>query len=58
MADMPAPCVEDVSAAARRAGVHRLVFVHIGRPSIAAIDPKQRPLFGHWGVEGSVFLLC
>jgi len=50
-------CVEDVAAAARRAAVRRLVFAHIGRPSIAAIDQKQRPPFGRWGVEGAVFLL-
>ena len=50
-------CVEDVAAAARGAGVRRLVFAHIGRPSIAAIDQNQRPPFGEWGVEGSVFLL-
>jgi Beta-lactamase superfamily domain len=50
-------CVEEVAAAARHAGVHRLVFAHIGRPTIAAIDRDQCPPFGTWGVEGSVFLL-
>jgi len=50
-------CVADVAAAARRAGVHRLVFAHIGRPSIAAIDANLHPPFGKWGTEGSVFLL-
>jgi len=50
-------CVDDVAAAARAAGVGRLVFAHIGRPSIAAIDRNQRPPFGEWGVEGAAFLL-
>lgn len=50
-------CVHDVAEAACRARVHRLVFAHIGRPSIAAIDQNQCPPFGRWGVEGAVFLL-
>ena len=50
-------CVWDVAEAARRAGVRRLVFAHIGRPSIRAIDQGERPPFGQWGEEGDVFEL-
>lgn len=50
-------CVQDISQAALRAGVRQLVFAHIGRPSIAAIDRGHVPPFGQWGIEDSVFLL-
>ena len=50
-------CVRDVATAARRAGVRRLVFAHIGRPSIRAIDRGERPPFGQWGPEGAEFRL-
>ncbi len=50
-------CVRDVAAAARRAGVRRLVFAHIGRPSIRAIDRGERPPFGQWASDGAVFRL-
>ncbi|MBS4728796.1 hypothetical protein MSM1_10785 [Mycobacterium sp. SM1] len=50
-------CVRDVAEAARGAGVRRLVFAHIGRPSIRAIDRGERPPFGEWGHEGAVFRL-
>lgn len=48
-------CVHDVAAAARRAGVRRLVFAHIGRPTIRAIDRGERPPFGVWGSDGAEF---
>jgi Beta-lactamase superfamily domain len=50
-------CVMDVAAAARTAGVRRLVFAHIGRPSIRAMDRGERPPFGQWGREGAEFRL-
>jgi hypothetical protein len=50
-------CVMDVAAAARAAGVRRLVFAHIGRPSIRAMDRGERPPFGQWGREGAEFRL-
>jgi hypothetical protein len=50
-------CVRDVAVAARRAGVVRLVFAHIGRPSIRAIDRGERPPFGQWGYDGAEFRL-
>ncbi|WP_285578834.1 MBL fold metallo-hydrolase [Actinoallomurus iriomotensis] len=40
---------------ARRHGVARLVFAHIGRPVIRAIDAGQEPPYGEWGVEGRVY---
>jgi hypothetical protein len=45
----------DVSRAALRQHVSRLVFAHIGRPSIRAIDAGQAPPFGQWGVEGRAY---
>ncbi|MFI5615682.1 MBL fold metallo-hydrolase [Amycolatopsis sp. NPDC051903] len=50
-------CVRDVAAAACSAGVGRLIFAHIGRPSIRAIDRGERPPFGEWGRDGAVFRL-
>lgn len=45
----PAPAVAEQAA---RYGVRRLVFAHIGRPAIAALDAGQVPPFGEIGVEG------
>jgi hypothetical protein len=50
-------CVRDVAEAARGAGVRRLIFAHIGRPSIRAIDRGELPTFGEWGHDGAVFRL-
>jgi hypothetical protein len=50
-------CVRDVAAAARGAAVRRLIFAHIGRPSIRAIDRGELPEFGEWGYDGAVFRL-
>jgi hypothetical protein len=50
-------CVRDTAVAARAGGVRRLVFAHIGRPSIRAIDRGQHPSFGQWGREGAEFRL-
>jgi hypothetical protein len=47
----------DVAAHARRHGVGRLVFAHIGRPSIRAIDAGEPLPFGEWGHDGEVFEL-
>jgi hypothetical protein len=49
--------VRDVAVAAKSAGVRRLVFAHIGRPSIRAIDRGEHPSFGQWGHDGAVFRL-
>ena len=44
-----------VAEQAARHGVRRLVFAHIGRPTIAALDAGQVPPFGEIGVEGAVY---
>ncbi len=51
-------CVLDTADQARRYGVRRLVFAHIGRPSIRARDAGHRPPFGEWGVEGHTYRLA
>jgi hypothetical protein len=40
-----------VAEQAARLGVRRLVFAHIGRPAIAALDAGQVPPFGEIGAE-------
>ena len=46
-----------VAQAAQRARVKRLVFAHIGRPTIRALDRGQRPPFGEFARDGQVFRL-
>ena len=50
-------CVPRVAQAARDHHVTRLIFAHIGRPTIRAIDRGEQPPFGEWGVEGHVYRL-
>jgi hypothetical protein len=45
-----------VARAARRAKVHRLVFAHIGRPTIRAVDRGLMPPFGELASDGQVFI--
>jgi hypothetical protein len=49
--------VTDTAQQARRAGIKRLVFAHIGRPSIRARDAGLNPPYGEWGVQGRVYRL-
>jgi len=49
--------VVHVAEAARRLGVRRLVFAHIGRPTIRALDRGERPPFGEVARDGQVFRL-
>jgi hypothetical protein len=51
-------CVRDIAAAAVRHGVRRLVFAHIGRPSIRAMDAGLALEDGEWGVEGRAYRLA
>ncbi len=51
-----AACLQ-VAADARRSDVHRLVFAHLGRPTIRAIDAGARPPFGEFGQEGRRYRL-
>jgi hypothetical protein len=49
--------VSQVAAEAIRHGIIRLVYAHIGRPTIRAMDAGLRPAFGEWGVEGRRYTL-
>ena len=46
-----------VAAAARALGVRRLVFAHVGRPTVRAIDRGETPPFGEFAEDGQVFRL-
>jgi len=46
-----------VAGQAATHGVQRLVFAHIGRPTIAAIDAGRAPPFGEFGADGAVYTL-
>jgi ribonuclease BN (tRNA processing enzyme) len=50
-------CVEQVARDARKHSVKRLVFAHIGRPTIKAIDSGERSVFGEFGADGDVYSL-
>jgi len=52
---MPPPWRSPRQAIAHR--VRRLVFAHIGRPAIAAIDAGLVPPFGEFGTDGAVYTL-
>jgi hypothetical protein len=47
----------DVAARAREHRVQRLVFAHIGRPSLKAIDEGAELPFGEWGRVGRTYQL-
>ena len=47
--------VQHVAAAARRAGIARLVFAHLGRPTLRALDRGERAPFGEFATDGQVF---
>ena len=49
-----APALE-VAEQAVRHGVRRLVFAHIGRPTITALDTGHVPPFGEIGMEGATY---
>lgn len=49
-----APVLEVAGQAARH-GVRRLVFAHIGRPTIRALDEGHVPPFGEIGTEGASY---
>jgi hypothetical protein len=46
-----------VSDQAHHAGVRRLVFAHIGRPTIRALESGLGPPFGEIGVEGQTYVV-
>lgn len=47
--------VLEVSAQAQVASVERLVFAHIGRPTLRALAAGQRPPFGEFAHDGQIF---
>ncbi|GAA3776151.1 MBL fold metallo-hydrolase [Streptomyces chiangmaiensis] len=49
--------VRTVGEQAARHGVRRLVYAHIGRPTLRAIDAAAKPEVGEWGVEGRTYSL-
>jgi hypothetical protein len=49
--------VRAVAEQAVRHGVRRLVYAHIGRPGLRAIDAGLKPPEGEWGVEGRTYSL-
>jgi hypothetical protein len=46
------------AAAARLAGVRRLVFAHIGRPTLRALSRGATPSFGSFAVDGQRFVVA
>jgi Beta-lactamase superfamily domain len=50
-------CAIAVARLAQLRGVKRLVFAHIGRPTITAIDAGRRPSFGEFGRDGEVYFV-
>jgi hypothetical protein len=49
--------VQAVARAASRHGIARLVFAHIGRPTLHALDRGLRPMFGEFACDGQVFIV-
>lgn len=49
--------VQEVGAEAVRHGVRRVVYAHIGRPCIRAMDAGAAPEVGEWGREGRTYTL-
>jgi hypothetical protein len=47
--------VHSTAAQAERVRVRRLVYAHIGRPVIRAIDAGLRPPAGEWGTPGRTY---
>lgn len=50
-------CVRDVARWARRHEVARLIYAHVGRPTIRAIDAGEEPEFGELGRDRQTFRL-
>jgi hypothetical protein len=50
--------VVQVAEAARRLGVRRVVYAHLGRPTIRALDRGERPPFGEVAHDRQAFRLA
>ena len=48
--------VQAIAQAAKRYGIKRLVFAHIGRPTLRALDRGCKPSFGEFARDGQVFV--
>ena len=48
-------CVSQVARAAQKYRVRQLIFAHIGRPTIRAIESGERPVFGEFGSDGNLY---
>jgi hypothetical protein len=49
--------VQEIGPEAVRHQVRRLVYAHVGRPSLRAMDTGLRPGWGEWGREGRTYML-
>lgn len=47
-----------IARTAKRLGVKRLVFAHIGRPTLRALSLGKEPPFGELAADGQTFLLA
>jgi hypothetical protein len=47
-----------VARCARNLGVRRLVFAHIGRPTLRALDRGEQPPFGEFAIDGQRFVVA
>ena len=50
-------CVSQVALDAQKYRVKHLVFAHIGRPTIKAMETGERPVFGEFGADGDIYRL-
>ncbi|MFI2367560.1 MBL fold metallo-hydrolase [Streptomyces sp. NPDC018833] len=49
--------VQEIGPEAVRHRIRRLVYAHIGRPCLRAMDAGRRPGWGEWGREGRTYTL-
>jgi hypothetical protein len=49
--------VEQVASEAQKYDVKRLIYAHIGRPTIKAIDSGKHAAFGQFGREGNLYVI-
>jgi Beta-lactamase superfamily domain len=49
--------VAEVASEAQKYEVSRLIYAHIGRPTIKAIDEGKRAVFGEFGKDGDIYVI-
>lgn len=47
----------EIARVAERHHVKRLVFAHLGRPTLRAIDRGERSAFGEFGADGRRYMV-